>query len=211
MTLTVFGFPNSRSLRVTWMLEELGLPYDYHLVNFSKGESRSPEFLAVNPAGKVPAIRTANGILGESLAIVNYLATLVPDNMLIPRDDPWQRALYDQWTLFAVTELEQPLWTIGKNKFALPKEQRCAEIFPTAQWEFQKALHLLSEGLGQQSYILGDHFGAADILLAHTLFWGMAFKQPIEAANLRAYMGRIGARPALARARQREQAALDAA
>lgn len=208
MSLTVFGFPNTRSLRVTWMLEELGLPYDYHLVNFTRGESQSPEYLAINPAGKVPALRTAEGMLFESVAIVNYLAALAPGNGLVPEQDPWARAQYDQWTLFAVTELEQPLWTIGKNKFALPKEQRCPAIFPTAEWEFQKALRLLSEGLGSRPFILGESFSAADILLVHTLFWGMAFKQPVEADNLKAYISRVGARPALAAARAREQGAL---
>jgi glutathione S-transferase len=207
MKITVYGFPNSRSLRVTWMLEELGLDYDYHLVNMAKGESRSPEFLAINPGGKVPALQTDDGILTESAAILNYLGALKSDSGLIPNGSPFQRARYDQWCLYAVTELEQPLWTIGKNKFALPKEQRCAEIFPTAQWEFQKALGVMSQGLGSQDFILGNTFSAADILLAHTLFWGMAFKQPIEAANLQAYMARMNSRPALAAARAKEQAA----
>lgn len=211
MSLTVFGFPNTRSLRVTWMMEELGMEYDYHLVNMTRGESQSAEYLSVNPGGKVPALKTEEGTLTESVAIMNYLGALHPDADLIPTHSLFERARYDQWCLFAVTELEQPLWTIGKNKFALPKEQRCAEIFPTAQWEFQKALKLLSDGLGDQAYILGPHFSGADILLAHTLYWGMAFKQPIESPTLQSYMQRIGARPALASARKKEQDALAAA
>lgn len=207
MSLTVFGFPKTRSLRVVWMLEELGLPYDYHLVNMAAGESQSPAYLGINPAGKVPALQTDEGILVESLAIVNYLGALKPDSGLIPVT-PFARARYDQWTLFAVTELEQPLWTIAKNKFALPKEQRCSEIFPTAQWEFQKALRLLSLGLDTHPYILGDAFTAADILLTQTLFWGMAFGQPIEQDNLKDYLSRLGNRPALSAARNREQASM---
>ena len=211
MSITVFGFPSSRSIRVTWMLEELGLAYDYQLVNMSKGESQSPAYLAVNPAGKVPALQTEQGILTESVAILNYLGALKPDEGLIPAHTLFERARYDQWCLFAVTELEQPLWTIGKNKFALPKAQRCPEIFPTAEWEFQKALNLLSDGLGENAYILGSHFSAADILLAHTLFWGRDFKQKIEAVNLQDYMQRLSQRPALAAARKKEQDALAAA
>lgn len=210
MSLTVYGFPTTRSLRVTWMLEELGLEYDYHLVNMTKGESRSPEYLAVHPGGKVPALKTGQGILTESVAILNYLGALKPDEGLIPTHCLFERARYDQWCLFAAAELEQPLWTIGKNKFALPKAQRCPAIFPTAEWEFQQALELLSEGLGENAYILGTHFSAADILLAHTLFWGRDFKQKIEARNLQDYMQRIQARPALAAAEKREKDALAA-
>jgi len=190
------------------MLEELGLNYDYHLVDFTKGESRSDEYLAINPAGKLPAIMTEGQALTESCAIVNYLAAGHPDAELIPTASPFRRAMYDQWCFFAVTELEQPIWTMAKHKFALPKDQRCTEVLSSAAWEFQKALNLLSDGLGDKDFILGEHFSAADILLAHTLYWGMAFKQPVEQDNLKAYLGRTGVRSALAAARAREQAAL---
>jgi glutathione S-transferase len=190
------------------MLEELGLGYHYHLVNMTKGESRAPEFLAVNPAGKVPVLKTEQGILTESVAILNYLGALKPDEGLIPTHCLFERARYDQWCIFAAAELEQPLWTIGKNKFALPKAQRCPEIFPTAEWEFQKALALFSKGLGDNPYILGNYFSAADILLAHTLFWGRDFKQSIEVENLQAYIERIQTRPALAAAVKKEKDAL---
>jgi len=206
MNLTVYGFPNTRTLRVTWMLEELGLDYDYQLVDMSKGQSKSPAYLEMNPGGKVPALKADGAVITESLAIVNLVGSLKPELGLIPDTSPLRRAVYDQWCCFALSELEQPLWTIGKNKFALPKEQRCEQIFDTASWEFQNALEVLSMGLGVQDYILGEQFSAADILLAHTLFWGMAFKQPIEQENLKAYVGRTGVRPALAAARAREQA-----
>ncbi|TNC82961.1 MAG: glutathione S-transferase family protein [Oleiphilus sp.] len=207
MHLTVYGFPNTRTLRVTWMLEEMGLDYDYQLIDLSKGESQSPAYLDINPAGKVPALKADGAYLTESAAIINFVAALKPERELVPDASPFRRAQYDQWCNFAIAELEQPLWTIGKNKFALPKAQRCEAIIPTAQWEFQRALDLLSRGLGEQSFILGEHFTAADILLAHTLFWGMAFKQDIAQENLQAYIGRLGVRPALAAARAKEQAA----
>lgn len=207
MNLKVYGFPNTRSLRVTWVLEELGMEYEYHLVDMTKGESQSPAYLDVNPAGKVPALSVDGSYLTESAAILNFLGALKPEAGLIPDTSPLRRAFYDQWSIFAVTELEQPLWTIGKNKFALPKEHRCPDIFATAEWEFQKALKLFSNGLGENDYILGADFSAADILLGHTLFWGMAFKQNIEQDNLKAYIGRLGVRPALSAARTREQQA----
>ncbi len=202
--LKVFGYPNTRTLRVTWMLEELGLDYEYQLVDMEKGEARSSAYLATNPSGKVPSLMVDGAVLTESAAIVNYLASLRPDIELVPHGNSYRRALYDQWCFFAVAELEQALWTIAKHKFALPAAQRCAAVIPSAEWEFQQALAIFSKGLGEQPYILGPHFTAADILLAHTLFWGMAFKQDIEFGNLKEYIGRTGVRPALAAARSRE-------
>jgi len=204
--IQVYGFPQSRSTRIVWLLEELGVDYGFNLVDFLKMEHRSPEFLAVNPAGKVPAIVDGDLVMTESGAIVAYLADRFAEKGLIPPAGTQERAAFEQWSYFALCELEQPLWTMGKHKFALPEEQRVAAILPTAEWEFQKALALLSEGLGDKPYILGKNFSAADILLGHTLFWGMSFKQSIEQPNLQAYAKRLQGREALARAKARESA-----
>ncbi|MCH2157678.1 MAG: glutathione S-transferase family protein [Oleiphilaceae bacterium] len=208
MSLTVYGYPNTRTLRVTWLLEELGLDYNFQLVDLMKGEARQTSFLELNAGGKVPAIRVDGGIITESLAIMNYLCTLKPEAELIPTYSAFRRAQYDQWSVFAIAELEQPLWTMGKHKFALPKDYRVREMEATSVYEFQVALDLLSKGLGQQDYILGDSFSAADILLGHCLFWGMSFGQSIEQENLKAYIGRLGVRPALGLARQKEKQAM---
>ena len=210
MSLIVYGYPNTRTLRVTWLLEELGLEYKFELVDLMKGAARKEPFISLNPGGKVPVLQTEAGVLTESLAIVNYLCSIAPDSELIPTLSPYRRAQYDQWTVFSMVELEQPLWTIGKNKFALPKDYRVADIIPTAEYEFQVALKLLSQGLAEHDYILGDHFTAADILIGHSLFWGMSFGQKIEQENLKAYMGRLGVRPALSAARDKEKQALSA-
>lgn len=207
--IQIYGFPQSRGTRITWLLEELGVDYEFKLVDFNKGEHRSPEFLAINPAGKVPAIVDGDLVMTESGAILNYLADKFADKGLIPAVGTAERAMYEQWSYFALSELEQPLWTLGKHRFALPEEQRVEAIFPTAEWEFQKALALLSEGLGDKPYILGDQLSAVDILLAHTLFWGLSFKQSIEQENLQAYVTRMRAREALTRAGAKEKAALE--
>ena len=207
--MKVYGYPKTRATRITWMLEELGEQYEFCLVDFKKGESQSPEYLAINPAGKVPAFGHDGLLLLESAAILAYLGDIHPASKLVPVAGTAERAVYDQWSYFALCELEQPLWTIGKNTFALPKEHRCAEIFPTAQWEFQKALTLFSAGLGDNPYILGENFSAADILLGHTLLWAIAFKQPIKQENLVAYVDRMKSRPALAQASAKEAAALE--
>lgn len=207
--IKVYGSPNSRSLRITWLLQELGLDYDYQLIDFFKGDNRAPEFLAVNPAGKVPVITDGDLVMFESAAITSYLADRYSNGVLIPAAGSPERGLYDQWSYFVACELEQPLWTIGKHKFALPAEQRVAAIFGTAAWEFQKALKILSQGLGDNSYLLGDRFSAVDILAAQTLAWGIKFEQPVEQENLKAYLERLMARPAREAAAQRERSALE--
>ncbi len=202
--LTLYGYPDSRSLRVSWMLEELGVDYHYQLVDLAKREGQSPVYLAINPGAKVPALQDDQLVLTESAAIITYLGDKYPEQSLVPTAGSSQRAIYEQWSYFAISELEQPLWTMGKHKFVLPKERRVKEVLPTAQWEFQTALALLSQGLGEKDYILGDQFSAADILLGQTLLWGLAFKQAIEQANLQPYVDRLKQRPALVRALEKE-------
>lgn len=205
--LTVYGCPNTRSMRVTWLLEELGQDYHYQRVELSKGDGYSQDYRNINPAGKVPALADGGLLMTESGAIVTYLADKFSERGLIPAVGSRERARYEQWSYFACCELEQPLWTIGKNKFALPREQRTPEILAKAPWEFQRALELFSLGLGEQDFILGDSFSAADVLLGQTLLWAIAFKQAVEQDNVQAYVQRVMNRPALQRALERESAA----
>ncbi len=204
--ITVYGLPKSRSTRVLWALEEVQQDYTFIPLDFLKGEQLQPEYLRINPAGKVPALQHDDFVLTESAAIVNYVATEFGDD-LIPRNNNQLRAEYDRWCFFTLSELEQPLWTIGKHKFALPAEKRVPAVLETANWEHEKALGLLSQGLGEKTYILGDQFSGADILLGHTLRWGLAFKRPLPQQNLQDYLARLEARPALQAAVQRESQA----
>ncbi len=206
--IKLYGYPKTRARRVTWMLEELGASYEFKLVKYGENGFKTDELLALNPAGKVPALVDDGFVLTESAAILTYLGDKFPDSGLVPAAGTQQRGLYDQWCYFVLSELEQPLWTIGKHKFALPEQQRIKEIFPTAAWEFQQALLLLSQGLGEAPYILGKSFSAADILVGHTLRWGENLDQPIEHGNLQRYADRVLNRDALARAVATEEATL---
>jgi glutathione S-transferase len=208
LMITVFGFPQTRSRRITWMLEELEQDYKFRLVDFNKGEPKSPEYLAINPAGKVPAMQDDDLLLTESAAIVTYLGDKFPEKGLVPKAGTAERGKFEQWSYFAMCELEQALWTMGKHRFALPEEQRVPAVLETAAWEFQRALALLEQGLGDKDYILGDNFCAADILLGHTLIWGINFKQAVEPENLKQYVQRLKEREALSRAIAKEEAAL---
>jgi len=204
--LTVYGCPKTRSARVVWALEEAGAEYAYHKVDLFAGAGRQPDYLALNPAGKVPALVDGTLTLTESAAICTYIGDRFPASGLTPQGDIAARACYNQWCYFALSELEQPLWTLAKHRFALPETRRVPAILETAQWEFSGAARILALGLGEREFISGDHFSAADILIAHTLAWAQAFALPLGHDNLDAYAARLLARPAFVRAQARELA-----
>lgn len=205
--LQLFNFPKTRGFRVTWMLEELEADYEFKLVPFGANGFASEDYLKINPAGKVPALRDGDLVLTESAAIVTYLGDKFPEKQLVPPAGTAARAKYDQWCYFVLTELEQPLWTKGKHTFIFPPDKRVPAVIESAQWEFQKALNILSKGLEGNKYILGESFSAADILIGHTLTWAQTAKQPVEFQNVTDYAELILGREALQRARDREAAA----
>jgi glutathione S-transferase len=204
--LTVFGFPNSRSARAVWALEEAGAGYDYVRVDLFKGEGRRPPYIDLNPGGKVPALKDGDFVLTESGAICTYIGDKFPASGLTPPANTQERARYHQWCFFVIGELEQPLWTMAKHRFALPEKRRVPAVIDTAVWEFGVAAKVLDAGLGDREFIVGDRLTAADIMLAHTLAWARAFEVPLGHERLQAYADRMLSRPAVARARAREQA-----
>lgn len=203
--LKVYGCPNTRSNRVTWALEEAGAAYAYHKMDLSAGAGRAPDYLALNPGGKVPTLVDGELILTESAAICTYIGDCFPASGLTPPVGSVERAHYNQWCFFVMSELEQPLWTIAKHRFALPEKRRVPAIIETAHWEWGVAAKILAGGLGEREFLVGGRFTAADILAAQTLAWARAYKIPLDPAGLDAYADRLLARPALVRARSREQ------
>ncbi len=205
--LKLYGCPNSRSMRAAWALEETGPDYHYEPVILIKGEGRRPSFLRVSPSGKVPVLVDGDLVLSESAAICTYIGDLYPASRLTPAWDTADRARYNQWMAFAIAELEQPLWTIAKHRFALPKELRVPAVEAAAKWEFGRACRVLEKGLGERAFIVADHFTAADIMLAHVIAWANSARIQVESALLQGYADRLLARPALVRAMKRETAA----
>src|SRR5215470_16813254 len=102
--MILYEFPPTRSIRARWTLQELGVPFEAVQVNLIAGEHRRPEFLRINPAGKVPVLVDGDLVLTESVAIPVYLAEKHPERRLLPTD-PRQRAQANQWLMFAATEL----------------------------------------------------------------------------------------------------------
>jgi glutathione S-transferase len=186
------------------MLEELGVEYEFIKVEIMKGAGQSAEYLKIHADGKVPAIDDEGFVLTESAAIVTYLGDKYPALNLVPEAKTKQRAKYDEWCFFVLSELEQPLWTIGKHTFVFPETKRVPEVLEVARWEFLKACKVLENKLAVNEYAMGNKFSAIDILVVHTLRWAKGFGVESGSSRLDRYREEVGARPALVKAINRE-------
>lgn len=200
--MKLYGHPNSRATRALWALEEVQAEYEYVHVDLKSGQSRSDTYLALNPAGKVPTLVDGELVITESAAICLYLGDKFPESGLVPPIGSTGRAECYRWVSFAISELEQPLWTIAKHRFVLPEEKRVAAILQTAFWEFSIAAGILAKGIADP-YATGDQFTVADILLGHTLAWARSTRIDLGHDTLNVYADRVLDRPALERARER--------
>jgi len=201
--MKLYGFGQSRSFRALWALEESGLDYEYIAVNFGSEEgplgSKSTEYMAINPQGKVPTLIDGSLTLTESGAMLNHIARKAIDSNLIPAHNEDLLARYDEILFFVLSDLEQPLWTNGKHRFALPEDQRIPQMLETANWEFGKAQRALHHHLEGREFIIGDEFTAADILVAHTINWAERFDFQVD-QELLAYRDAHYQRPAAQKA-----------
>ncbi len=195
MSLTLHGFGPTRAARCLWTLRELGLDFDEVTVDLPSGAHRSPEFLALNPWGKVPVLQDGDLTVFESVAICLYLADKHPERGLVPPPGTPERALHDQWLLFTVTELDAPLWRLRRNKILRPPAQRLAADIPLAAQDFREAAAVVQEHLEGREFV-GERFQVADIVLAHTLFWS-TWNDLLEGLpGLQAWLATQRARPA---------------
>lgn len=199
--MKLYGFTGSRSARISWMLEELNIDYDLIELDITAGDLFKEDFLKLNPAGKVPVLVDDDLVLTESAAIITYLGDKYPDKQLVPACgstavEREKRAVYNQWCFFALSELEQPLWTMAKHSFVFPEHLRLPGIQKSALWEFRNILKVLEQGLGNKQYILGDNFSAADILIGNTLAWAMNRKIKLKNEVVEHYCQRLFSRPA---------------
>jgi glutathione S-transferase len=164
-----------------------------------KGEHLTPEFRAINPNARVPAIRDGDFVLFESAAICRYIARQHPEAGLLPEPGTRDDALVDQWCFWVCTELEQPLWSMGKHRFAIPEEHRIEAMQKTALWEWERAAPVLAEALGDREFLVGGRFSVADVLAGHTLAWARSSKVALGSDVLERYLERLKARPAFQR------------
>ena len=199
--MKLYYVPMTRSNRPRWMLEELGVPYEMVRLDPKKGENQTPDYLAINPTGKVPSFVDGNVKMFESAAIVAYLGDKFADKKLAPPVGAAERPLYYQWLFFGMTTLEQPVSLYAKHSSSLPPEQRVASVANDAKTGVERALAPLDRALADRQWLLGS-FSAADIVVGATLAWagglGLLEGHPV----LLEYVKRIKERPAFQRSRK---------
>lgn len=185
-----------RPIRVAWMLEEIGEPYEVTVM--TREESKGEEHRARHPLGRVPVLEDEDGHVFESAAICLHLADLHPDAGLAPPPGTHERALLYQWTIFAPAELEPPLIESAVHA------QRDPDRSAAARQRFDEAARAVSSALDGSDYLVGGRFTVADVLVGGTLAFteriGFADELP---ANLRDYLARLTQRPARQRALKR--------
>ena len=190
--MQLYEFAFTRSIRVRWTLQELGVDFEPISVNLFAGEASRPEFLKLNPAAKIPVLVDGDLVLTESAAIVLYLAEKYRQFLPV---DARGRAEVNRWLLFTVTELEQPLWRIAKNKNLYPQEQRLAADIPLASEDFRRMADVAEKHMHGRTFVVGDDVTVADFVLAYTLDWANEVKLLDRCPQLVAYMERMYARP----------------
>ena len=196
----VIGAPATRLVRVTWMLEELGAPYE--IVN---ARPNSEEAFRHNPSGRIPVLLDGDIVVSDSAAICVYLCDRHPEAGMAATPGTPERAQIDSWLHFAQSELEAPLWIKLKHRAMLPEDLRL-EIGPWTAWEFTRDVRTFEARLGQNTFAIGDRFTAADVVLGHIGAWARAARFQIGSPTVNAYLDRVLSRPALARAKDREAA-----
>ncbi|WP_334163810.1 glutathione S-transferase family protein [Phenylobacterium sp.] len=190
--LVFYTNPMSRGRIIRWMLEEVGQPYETVLVEWGKND---PAFLAVNPMGKVPAVKHGDAVVTECGAVCAYLADAFPEAGLAPPPGSRERAPYYRWLFFAAGPIEQAVGVAAMG------------VQPSADQEamlgfgsMARVLNAMEGYLKDREFVAGDRFSAADLYLASHLAWGMQFGTLEKRPAFEAYAARHTARPAALRA-----------
>ena len=193
--LVLYTHPMSRGRIARWMLEEVGEPYTAEILEFA-GSMKAPDYLAINPMGKVPALRHGETIVTEA-AICAYLADVFPAAGLAPPPGSRQRGPYYRWLFFAAGPVE----AANTNKalgVVVPPERKGMVGYGSQE----RALAALEAALSASEYIAGDRFTAADVYVGSHVGLGMAFGAIDKRPAFERYWGLVSARPAALRARE---------
>lgn len=172
--IKLYEFSKSRSVRIRWLLRELDAPYESLTVNLREGEHLGEDYKKIHPLGKVPAIQDGDLVLFESGAIVNHLCESHFEKGLIPDPATHERALYDQWMFFTLTELDAKLWTGEGLLWRYPEESRSTSTLRIIDKEISEALAVIEKELSLKTHIVSNHFYGVDVILTQTLLWAQA-------------------------------------
>lgn len=192
--LVFFTNPQSRGRIVHWMMEELGEPYRTVWLDYG-APMKSADYLAVNPMGKVPALRHGDVVVTESAAICAYLADRFPDRGLAPPPGSAARAAYYRWLFFCAGPLEAAT-TARALKWQVPEGRGSMVGFGS----YEATIDALETALQSGPHVCGEAFTAADVMLGSALGWGMMFGTIDKRPRFEAYVGRVMQRDAAKRA-----------
>ena len=200
--LIFYTHPHSRGRIVRWMLEETGAEYRTEVVEYAT-EMKSPKYLAINPMGKVPAIRHRGAVVTETAAICAYLADALPEAGLAPA--PQQRGAYYRWLFFAAGPLEQAIVNRALG-FEAPQDRERMVGYGT----YSTVINVLEAEIAKTEFAAGSRFTAADVYLGSHIGWGFEFGTIEKRGALVDYWARIEGRAARQLASELDDALLDA-
>ena len=201
--LVLYTNPQSRGRIAHWMVEELGLPYETVWVEY--GQMKAAGYLAVNPMGKVPAVRDGDTVVTEAAAICAYLGDRFPERGLAPPSGSPARAAYYRWLFFAAGPVEQAV-TARAMGWQVPEGRGAMVGFGS----YEQTLDALETALAPGPWICGETFTAADVYVGSQIGWGLMFGTIEKRPAFEAYVGRLYARPAALRANELNAARLAA-
>ena len=192
--------PMSRGRIVRWMLEEVGQPYRTEVLDYGT-TMKAPAYLAINPMGKVPAVRHRGVTVTECAAICAYLADAFPGAGLAPALDDPARGTYLRWLFFGAGPMEAAV-TAKSLGWQAPQERQGM----VGYGNFDQMVDALETAIETGPFVLGERFSAADVYLGSQIVWGLQFKTLPERPSFAAYAARIMARPAAIRANELDNA-----
>jgi glutathione S-transferase len=196
--IKLYHAPMTRSIRIYWLLEELGIPYEISRVNFAPPKL---PFSQATPWGKVPAIEDDGVSMCESGAIVEYVLERYGNGRLAPTPGTPERAAFLQWVHFAEATATPPLGEIVRHTVFKPEAERIPSVVEDARAREAACLAVIERALDGKDYLLGSQFSAADIMMGVTLLIARRLKALDDRyPKLAAYLARLEARPALKKA-----------
>lgn len=191
--------PQSRGRIAHWMLEEVGAAYKTELLRFDRGENKQPQFLAINPMGKIPTIKHGDTVVTEAGAICAYLADAFPSANLAPATTSPERGTYYRWMFFGAGCLEPAL---VDHMFKRPPVDRPSAI---GYGSYADTLNALEKAVTAGQWILGERFSAADVYLGSEIGWGLLAKALEPRKAFQDYVARCAERPAFKRAAAQDE------